>query len=67
MMSIIIYIFDIIHNIQLNYDYNYVNLITYLHCVAKITHVKCKVMDINFSHHILNNIIIFLIGLSIIA
>jgi hypothetical protein len=28
MMSIIIYIFDIIHNIKLSYDYNYVNLIT---------------------------------------
>jgi hypothetical protein len=28
MMSVIIYIFDIIHNIQLSYDYNYVNLIT---------------------------------------
>jgi hypothetical protein len=25
MMSIIIYIFNIIHNIQLSYDYNYVN------------------------------------------
>jgi hypothetical protein len=25
MMSIIIYIFDMTHNIQLNYDYNYVN------------------------------------------
>jgi len=36
MMSIIIYIFDIIDDIQLNYDYNYVNLITYLHHVAKL-------------------------------
>jgi hypothetical protein len=36
MMSIIIYIFDIIHNIQLGYDYNYFNLITYLHHVEKL-------------------------------
>jgi hypothetical protein len=28
MMSVIIYIFDIILNIQFSYDYNYVNLIT---------------------------------------
>jgi hypothetical protein len=35
-MSIIIYIFDIIHNIKLSYDYNYINLITYLHHVAKL-------------------------------
>jgi len=62
MMSIIIYIFDIIHNIQLSYDYNYVNLITYLRHVAKTTHVKCKVMNINFSHRILNNIVIYLVG-----
>jgi hypothetical protein len=62
MMSIIIYIFYIIHNTQLGYDYNYVNLITYLHHVEKITHIKCKMMEINFSHHILNNIIICLLG-----
>ncbi len=55
-MPIIIYIFDIIHNMQLSYDYNYINLITYLHHVANYTHVICKVMDINFPHHILNNI-----------
>jgi hypothetical protein len=29
-------IFDIIHNMQSSYDYNYVNLITYLHHVAKL-------------------------------
>jgi hypothetical protein len=36
MMSIIIYIFNIIRNIQLGYDYNYVHLITYVHHVAKL-------------------------------
>jgi hypothetical protein len=35
-MSIIIYIFNMIHNIQLDYDYNYVILITYLHYVTKL-------------------------------
>jgi len=30
------YIFDIIHNIQLSYDYNCVDLITYLHHVEKL-------------------------------
>ncbi len=44
MMSIIIYIFNIIHNVELGYDYNYVNLITYLQHVAKL-HAKCKVMN----------------------
>jgi hypothetical protein len=44
MMSIIIYIFKIIHNVELGYDYNYVNLITYLPHVAKL-HVKCKVTN----------------------
>jgi hypothetical protein len=36
MMPIIIYIFDITHDVQLDYDQNYVNLIRYLHHVAKI-------------------------------
>jgi hypothetical protein len=44
MMSFIIYIFNIIHNVELGYDNNYINLITYLHHVAKL-HVKCKVMN----------------------
>jgi len=57
-MPIIIYIFDLTHNIQLGYNYNYVIFTPY----GKITHVKCKVMDIYFSHHILNNIKIYLIG-----
>jgi hypothetical protein len=42
MMSIFIYIFYIIHNIQLSYDYNYVNLITYLHHVAKLHMLNVK-------------------------
>ncbi len=29
---------------------------------GKGTNVKCKVMDINFPHHILNNIITCLVG-----
>ncbi len=29
-------VFDITHNVQLNYDCNYVNLITYLHHVTKL-------------------------------
>jgi hypothetical protein len=37
-MPIIIYIFYITHNIQLGYDYNYVNLITCLHHV-EILHI----------------------------
>jgi hypothetical protein len=41
-MSIVVYIFDIIHNIQLSYDYNYVNLITYLHHVAKLYMLNVK-------------------------
>jgi hypothetical protein len=41
-MSIIIYIFDIIHDIQLNYDSSYVNLITYLHHVAKLHMLNVK-------------------------
>jgi hypothetical protein len=62
MMPIIIYIFNIICNIQLGY----VHLITYVHHVAKL-HIwcvicMCKMMEINFSHHILNNIIIFLVS-----
>jgi hypothetical protein len=35
MMLITIYIFNITHSIQLGYDYNYLNLITYLHHAAK--------------------------------
>jgi hypothetical protein len=35
-MLIIIFIFNLPHNIQLGYDYNYVNLIAYLHHVAKV-------------------------------
>jgi hypothetical protein len=62
MMPIIIYIFDKTHNIQLCYDYYYVNLITYFHHMVKLTHVKFKV---KFSHHILNYITICLIDGSI--
>jgi len=47
---------------QLCYDYNYANLITYLQPCDKITDVKCKVMDIIFPHHILNNITSCLVG-----
>jgi len=61
-MSIIIYIFDIIHNIQLNYDYNYVNLITHLHHVEKLHMLNIKWWTLIFLHHILNNITIYLIG-----
>jgi hypothetical protein len=42
MMSIIIYIFDIFHNIQLRYDNNYVILITYLHHVTKLHILNVK-------------------------
>jgi hypothetical protein len=35
-MMLTIYIFGITHNIQLGYDYNYVNLITYLHHMEKL-------------------------------
>jgi len=38
-----------------------VNLNTY-YTMWQITHVKYKVMDIIFSHHILDNIIIFLVS-----
>jgi len=41
-MLIIIYIFNIIHNIQLSYDYNSVNLIPYLHHVAKLHMLNVK-------------------------
>ncbi len=34
--------FYIIHNIQLSYDYNYVNSITYLHHVAKLHMLNVK-------------------------
>jgi len=43
MMPIIIYIFNIIHNIQLGYDYNYVHLITYIHHVAKLRIPKLQI------------------------
>jgi hypothetical protein len=42
MISIIIYIFNSTNNVQLNYDYNYVNLITYLHRVAKLHMLNVK-------------------------
>jgi len=42
MMPIIIYIFDLTHNIQLGYNYNYVNLITYLHHMAKLHMLNVK-------------------------
>jgi hypothetical protein len=42
MMSIIIYIFDVIHNIHIKYDYNYVNLITDLYHVAKLHMLNVK-------------------------
>jgi hypothetical protein len=41
-LSIIIYIFYRIHNMQLNNDYNYVNLITHLHHVAKLHMLNVK-------------------------
>jgi hypothetical protein len=42
MMPIIIRIFYITHNVQLGYDYNCVNLIRYLHHVAKIQMLNVK-------------------------
>jgi hypothetical protein len=42
MTSIIIYIFYLTSNVQLNYDYNYVNLITNLHHVAKLHMLNVK-------------------------
>jgi len=36
MMSSTIYIFNITHSVQLGYDYNYVNLIKYLHHATKL-------------------------------
>jgi len=41
-MPIIIYIFNLTDNIQLGYDYNYVNLITYLHHVTKLQVLNVK-------------------------
>jgi hypothetical protein len=41
-LSIINYIFYRIHNIQLNNAYNYVNLITFLHHVAKLHMLSVK-------------------------
>jgi len=38
----IIYIFYLTDNVQLSYDYNYVNLITYLHHVAKLHMLNVK-------------------------
>jgi len=40
-MPLILYIFNITHNIQLGYDY-YVNLITYLHHVEKLHLLNIK-------------------------
>jgi hypothetical protein len=37
-----LYIFDKIHNIQLSYDYNYDNLITYLHHVIQLHMLNLK-------------------------
>jgi hypothetical protein len=34
--------YDVTHNIQLGYDYNYVNLITYLHHVTKLHMLNVK-------------------------
>jgi len=51
MMLIIIYIFYIIHNIQLSYDYNYVNLITCLHRVAKLHMLNVKWWTLIFHIH----------------
>jgi hypothetical protein len=42
MIPIIIYIFNITHNIQLSCDYNYVNVITYLHRVLKLHMLNIK-------------------------
>jgi len=42
MMPIIIYNFYITHNVQLGYDYNYDNLITYSHHVAKLHMLNIK-------------------------
>jgi len=42
MISIIIYIFYLTDNVQLSYDYNYANLITYLHQVAKLHMLNVK-------------------------
>jgi hypothetical protein len=42
MMPIIIYVLNITHNIQLNYQYNYVNLITYLHHLSKLHMLNVK-------------------------
>jgi hypothetical protein len=55
-MPIIIYIFDTTHNIQLGYEYKYIIFDYIFIPYGRITHVKCKMMDINFSYHILNNI-----------
>jgi hypothetical protein len=45
---LIIYIFGIIHNIQLGYDYNYVNLITYLHHMEKLRMLNIKWWNLMF-------------------
>jgi uncharacterized membrane protein YagU involved in acid resistance len=55
MTPIIIYIFYIIHNIQLGYDYNYVNLITYWHYMAKLHMLNIKWWTLIF--HIVFSII----------
>jgi hypothetical protein len=63
MIPIIIYIFDITHNIQLSCDYNCVNVITYLHHVSKLHMLNIKWWTLIFHiNKILNNIAIILIG-----
>jgi hypothetical protein len=42
MMLTIIYIFNVIHNIQWGYAYNYVNLITYLYHMEKLHMLNVK-------------------------
>jgi hypothetical protein len=42
MISIIIYIFNLSNNVQLSYEYNYVNLIPYLYHVAKLHMLNVK-------------------------
>ncbi len=44
----LIYIFYITHNVQLGHEHNYINLISIFRSCGKMTHVKCKVIDIFF-------------------
>jgi hypothetical protein len=60
-MYIIIYIFDIIHDMHLNYDYNYINLITYLHHAVKLHMLNVKwwtlifhIVDLKSYYNLLN-------------